>query len=762
MTVSRASGLALASLLLAAGPIACRSPAGAPPPSAFLTQVRPPAPPPDVADGTAVEIARAALVSSHEGTDRALTRMRSIEKVLSAVDQQPTGLLPVSIDLVNSTLDDRRAYRREARSLLDRSDLDPGLRARLELFRDDDPLELANDRIRDARLLEFGRAFNALAEPIGRSIMTQQLAPYRLGRSLVNYAVQIYTQDVLSLQRRQALQHWKNFLARNPDAPEVEEIEAKVKAGNARYLQLQRNRALKVARKALESDRVRLALVYADRALRYVPEDRQASELRDVAAERLLEVRQKQRRSLEAAATDPVAGQPVAARALAVALLVPGGDPAGAARRLRELDPEGPLSDEARFAEALALGETGESDAMWSLLETLAEADPERSNMARHAAALVNAASIHTYRAFDEARRRDRWNRVKWVLLGPFFQGIPDRGLPGRLEWIVDAPSVVENIAGTPMRLINVPWARSLPSARVAAALARRHLEREPDGPHSAEVSQWLEAYERKRGNWIAALELVEGRPDPDLRELADLRERAAAQYLEAALRHGSLAMRLGMYRQLSQIYPGSRAARVAGKLARTEVEETTAQHIRISRGFLLENPEVAGPGGLDLRPELLDGDPANAEIHPEGVTLLGSRAVQVSYLAVSGNEKHPPRRVTETLSEEHLARVVSQLEETSYRKMLLDPLEDVKPDASRDVFFERARLGLAERIDRRPGAISSYAYRGVRERYGMVRSRESVLPFDIVFSASLSGLDLGAFPRIRPPRETPDAMLYR
>jgi len=42
------------------------------------------------------------------------------------------------------------------------------------------------------------------------------------------------------------------------------------------------------------------------------------------------------------------------------------------------------------------------------------------------------------------------------------------------------------------------------------------------------------------------------------------------------------------------------------------------------------------------------------------------------------------------------------------------------------------------------------------------VRSRESVLPFDIVFSASLSGLDLGAFPRIRPPRETPDAMLYR
>jgi hypothetical protein len=83
-------------------------------------------------------------------------------------------------------------------------------------------------------------------------------------------------------------------------------------------------------------------------------------------------------------------------------------------------------------------------------------------------------------------------------------------------------------------------------------------------------------------------------------------------------------------------------------------------------------------------------------------------------------------------------------------------------PDADRDAFFERLRLGLADDLDARPSARSSYAYSGLRERYGMVRSRESILPFDLVFQGSLTDLRLGAFPRFRTPRETPDAFLYR
>jgi hypothetical protein len=42
------------------------------------------------------------------------------------------------------------------------------------------------------------------------------------------------------------------------------------------------------------------------------------------------------------------------------------------------------------------------------------------------------------------------------------------------------------------------------------------------------------------------------------------------------------------------------------------------------------------------------------------------------------------------------------------------------------------------------------------------VRSRESILPFDLVLRGSLADLSLGAFPRFRTPRETPDSFLYR
>ena len=61
-----------------------------------------------------------------------------------------------------------------------------------------------------------------------------------------------------------------------------------------------------------------------------------------------------------------------------------------------------------------------------------------------------------------------------------------------------------------------------------------------------------------------------------------------------------------------------------------------------------------------------------------------------------------------------------------------------------------------------RPAAESTFVFVGVREKYKMVRSRESILPVEIVISGSLPDLGLGAFPRIRLPKETPDAVLYK
>ena len=135
---------------------------------------------------------------------------------------------------------------------------------------------------------------------------------------------------------------------------------------------------------------------------------------------------------------------------------------------------------------------------------------------------------------------------------------------------------------------------------------------------------------------------------------------------------------------------------------------------------------------------------------------------VEIALVAESGDEDDEPLTTRQTISRERLSRLVSLLEETTLRNALLDPLAEQGTDARRDQFFERARLGVAEAPDVRPAAESTFVFVGVREKYKMVRSRESILPVEIVVSGSLPDLGLGAFPRIRLPKETPDAVLYK
>ncbi len=715
---------------------------------------------PDVADHAAAKLASAALVSDVERAERLLGRLRAIDTVLVAGGDLPTGLVPVATDLVNATANSSDGYRRATGALLESHDLDPALRTRLSQTKKNDPLALASARIRDAWMISFGRAFNALAEPIGMSILTTGLAPYRLARSVLNYAIQAYNQEPLPLQRRQALAHWKEFVARHPDAPEVAELEPLIEEGDIEMAETLYQRSLRGAQRALEINRTRLALVYADRALELKPEDPLASAIRSEADRKLVRERERRNRSLEVA-REMTSVSP-AARKLSIAMLDPNGDVAGAASELLESDPDGPFADEARFAEAIATGEQGDELQMWRALDAIAEQDSPRSNMARHARALIDDPASNPYLAFSDARSENRKTMAKWVIVGPWARGPPDRHLPKPIEWAIDLPAIGQTLFAFPMRLLQLPWMKSLPTARLAAVYGRRYLKLNPEGMRAAEVRSWLSSFESKRENWIAVyhLALQDLNFDPD--ELSELRETAAEQAVEFARREERRGMRHAMYRQVAQEYPDTAAGQHAGEAAREEILRATPQQIRISRGFLVENPEFAGPRGLGLDPELLDDDPVNGELHPSGIVLIGGRVVKLLFIGPSGNKKDPPIEFYQELSDERFARMVAKLEETSFRNSLLDPDDAIDADANRDVVFERARVGLSDEIDPRSAAESTYSYRGMRERYGMVRSRESILPFSLVLRGSLSDLSLGAFPRINAPRETPDAFLYR
>ena len=68
----------------------------------------------------------------------------------------------------------------------------------------------------------------------------------------------------------------------------------------------------------------------------------------------------------------------------------------------------------------------------------------------------------------------------------------------------------------------------------------------------------------------------------------------------------------------------------------------------------------------------------------------------------------------------------------------------------------------MLEAPDMRPGASSQFAYQGASEKHGMVRTRDSVLPVELVLRGGLEDFGMSAFPRITPPSQSADAFLYR
>jgi hypothetical protein len=129
------------------------------------------------------------------------------------------------------------------------------------------PLQLAQTRLRGL-VLEFGRAFNAMAERLGTSVTSVAMAPWRVARSAVDYVLQVHAREPLPLRQRQALAHWKTFVAQHPDAEESESLEPRIRSAEWRLRHTQRNRELRDAERALDEQHFALALVHADRAAR--------------------------------------------------------------------------------------------------------------------------------------------------------------------------------------------------------------------------------------------------------------------------------------------------------------------------------------------------------------------------------------------------------------------------------------------------------------------------------------------------------------
>jgi hypothetical protein len=232
---------------------------------------------------------------------------------------------------------------------------------------------------------------------------------------------------------------------------------------------------------------------------------------------------------------------------------------------------------------------------------------------------------------------------------------------------------------------------------------------------------------------------------------VAEYRERIAERGLSAADAQRALDVRLALYRMVITEYADTPSAAKAREKLRALVQDYTPQRIRVSRAFLIEHPALWAGDALALRKSLLDGAEGNGEIAEEGITLIGGTAVRVPF--VSGEP------LVERIPQERFARFVSLLELESYEQLLADARESPVPDPQRDAFFESARLGVADAP--RPTAASEAVYLSSREKFGLVKRRDSILPVELVLQGGLEDLGFAAFPRVIAPPEAPDAFLY-
>ncbi len=149
---------------------------------------------------------------------------------------------------------------------------------------------------------------------------------------------------------------------------------------------------------------------------------------------------------------------------------------------------------------------------------------------------------------------------------------------------------------------------------------AEKYVRETPPGERSPEVYETLARAYEKEGQFAKAIAYYKlaGRED----RVPGLQERAGAAILEVAKQSEHQTQKESYLRTLLEQYPQTKAARTAAAQLR-ELYLPENQGLRLSKAFLIENPDLFGPQGLGLKQELLDNNLDNVELAEDGVTLL-------------------------------------------------------------------------------------------------------------------------------------------
>ena len=170
----------------------------------------------------AARMAALVLADRPDSAAAALQTIRDEDLRREADGRPPTGLVDNGRDLLH-TMAGPNAYRVQSERLLEEEkEIDPILRRRLESLPEQDPLFIAEKRVREDRLNKIASVFNRLAGPLSKLPTGASLNPIETGRAALSALLSIFTFPEAATQERQALRAYREFLERNPESPDAE------------------------------------------------------------------------------------------------------------------------------------------------------------------------------------------------------------------------------------------------------------------------------------------------------------------------------------------------------------------------------------------------------------------------------------------------------------------------------------------------------------------------------------------------------------
>ncbi len=556
-----------------------------------------------------------------------------------------TGLTDHVLDLEYNTIRDSQDYLTAQKKALDSASTEQQKNLIRSRIRNDEATQAA-ELLRKSRTNMWGAFFNRLLSSV--DLVTVASGSY-VGAAVDSVVAQLLNVGSvnMSIEERRALTLYLEYLKRHPKDSNRKEILKIIEALETKKKRVLVHRHIEKAEEALgEGELTRAELNYEMAAL-IDPESSEAIEGIENLRERIRSEGEERREALspleKVAYTDsnPSGDRELPDLLYALALGDPG-EIEAQAKAIGEKHQGKPLEGSAKDAIAVSLEINGHHQEAKGILENLAGSSTS-ARQRKRAKALLENPEYNLFGSLEKARTQYRLQTVKFVLLGEDFlqknlalsaSPLITHGLAGASSWGIANMLIV----GT--NLIQVMSSNPISSQSIidkGVAYIRSH----PESENAADVYRVLAKAYEEAGAYDKAIAYYQSSGTSSEKEIADLKDKAAETLLRAAEKSKSNSKKERYLRAILENYPETSASKEATRKLAHQIKNRN-RGIRISKEFLMENPELYGPNGLGLKASLFDGKTSNMELADKGINLLSKRKILFHFESQWGIQSRP------------------------------------------------------------------------------------------------------------------------